>query len=323
MPATRFRTTVWTLLVIALAASSVGALLLELYDLMPMQTAMFAITVPAMVLIAVIALVPVKHLEPIQDRIRVGVLGGLLGTIGYDVFRIPFAYFGMRVFAPISSYGLLGLGAGQSSNLTVTVGWLYHLSNGLTFGIAYALVASRRSRWLGVLFGIGLEAAAFLSPFTGRYGLTGKWFAITVAFLAHVAYGLPLGVVVEKFDRVAAFMREGRMRTAVAVLVPALLIVLYIQPWSSSDGERLAGELASESGVPTAVVVGDRWEPEWLRVSPGGCVTIVNNLDVEFESELGPVEPDATTRLCPSDEGAIRVKLNDRPYSGGFVYVDR
>lgn len=323
MQPTRATTGVITLLAMALAAGSIAALLLELYDVIPMETALWTVTLPATVGLVILAIMPLPSLGEVQDRIRVGVLGGLAGTIGYDVFRIPFAYFGMRVFAPISSYGLLGLDAGQSSPLTTTAGWLYHLSNGLTFGIIYALVAARRSRWWAVLWGVGLEVVAFLSPFTGRYGLSGKWFAITVALLAHIAYGLPLGVIVEKFDATLAFLRRGRYRTALVVLVPAAAIILYVQPWSVSSDQRAAADLAEQSGTPTAVVVGDRWEPEWLRIRPGECVDIVNETGVSFESDLGPVAGTGTTALCPDDDGVHRVKLDDEPYSGGFIYVDR
>jgi hypothetical protein len=321
--APRLRIGVYYIVALALATGSIAALLLELYDTLPMETAILVITLPFLLLLAGLTVLRAANLTSIQDRVRVGVIAGLVGTIGYDLIRIPFAYFGMRVFAPISSYGLLGMGAGQSSPLTTTVGWLYHLSNGLTFGIIYALAMARRNRWWGVLFGVGLEAAAFLGPFTDRYGLNGTWFAISVAFLAHIAYGLPLGVVVEKFDRVAAFLKAGRWRTGAAVFVPTLAIILYMQPWSVTADQRLAADLSGASGTPTAVVVGDRWEPEWLRIHPGECVDIVNGRNVSFESDLGTVSASTTTQLCPVDEGAHRVKLDDEPFSGGFIYVDR
>lgn len=76
-----------------------------------------------------------------------GVVGGLLGIIGYDLFRIPFAALGLRLFAPIESYGELLLNADSSSPLTDFAGWGYRFANGLGFGIFYAAVALGRRWW--------------------------------------------------------------------------------------------------------------------------------------------------------------------------------
>ena len=77
-----------------------------------------------------------------------------MGTIGYDLFRLPFVASGLRVLAPIDSYGVLLLDAHTSSPLSGFAGWVYHFSNGIGFGIAYAAVALGRRRWYWAVAGL-------------------------------------------------------------------------------------------------------------------------------------------------------------------------
>ena len=65
----------------------------------------------------------------LQAVLVTGTVGGLVGTIGYDLFRVPFVASGLRVLAPIDSYGVLLLDARTSSPLSGFAGWVYHFSN--------------------------------------------------------------------------------------------------------------------------------------------------------------------------------------------------
>ena len=123
-------------LVLGLCATSVGALLADLYGLMPMDQFARWVTGPGLLLLIALASRTVPSYQNLQRRIRLGAVAGVAGTIAYDVFRIPFALAGQRIFAPIFSYGLLIDGGGMSSPWTDLLGWLFHLSNGVTFGIA-------------------------------------------------------------------------------------------------------------------------------------------------------------------------------------------
>ena len=67
----------------------------------------WAITVPSLMGLVVIGCWRSPKLVELQKRIRVGVFGGVIGTIGYDLIRLPFAVGGTRVFVPIDTYGLL------------------------------------------------------------------------------------------------------------------------------------------------------------------------------------------------------------------------
>jgi hypothetical protein len=71
-----------------------------------------------------------------------------------------------------------------------------------------------------------------------------------------------------------------------------------------------------------AVVARDRFEPEWLRIDAGQCVTIENRSGTRFQTAHGEVAPTGPSRLCFARPGVYRVKLGPRAYSGGFVYVN-
>jgi hypothetical protein len=306
---------------VTLAGGSIAALLADMYGIAAMTTVFWFVSLPSMVLLTILANTPRVDTEA-RERIRVGAVAGVIGTIGYDIVRVPFALAGQRVFAPIDSYGVLIADAQASSGVTSTLGWLYHLSNGGTFAIAYAAVMARQ-RWpWGIVWALTLETAAVLSPFGARYGLSGQAVPIVIAYGAHVFYGYPVGRVVQDLDDASATLhRLGRHSVAVILVASITLVIGWHRPWSRSP-EELAAARLSTADVPAAIVVRDRFEPEWLRVRTGGCVLVDNRSDTPFETPYGNVAPATTSALCFSQDGALRVRLGPKPYSGGFVYVD-
>ena len=94
---------------------------------------------------------------------------------GPDWLRLP-------LFKVFPRFGAMILGepfdaTTTDSQFTLTahlVGWVYHFSNGITFGVMYmALVgdASRRSWLWAVLFATGLELAMLFTPYTTFFGI--------------------------------------------------------------------------------------------------------------------------------------------------------
>ncbi|MDQ1712105.1 MAG: hypothetical protein QOE45_1555 [Frankiaceae bacterium] len=279
------------------------------YGLGSFRAWFLATTVPALVALAVIS----WRATGLRALVATGAAGGVLGTIGYDVFRVPFAVSGVRLFAPIESYGVLLTGAHSSRPVTAFAGWCYHLSNGVGFGIAYGLLMRGRSRWWGVLWGLVLETATVVTPFATMYGLRGKWDLIGIAYAAHVFYGLPLGYVVEKASPLPALKMIG---------VGVVAIAVWLRPWSvpgsTREGERVAPG-------PSAVVREGRFHPGWLRVPKGGCAAIRNDDDRAYDlpKQHATLAPGTTTTVCFGTVGVLRVRTSTEPYSGGFVIVER
>jgi hypothetical protein len=307
--------------VFVVSGGSIAALLADVFGIAPMHQVFWLASVPSMVLLAVLAAAPRFDAE-LRKRIRVGAVAGALGTVGYDLVRIPFALAGQRVFAPIESYGVLIADASASSGPTSTLGWLYHLSNGVTFGVAYAtLMARRRWPW-GIGWGLLLESVAVFSPFAARYGLAGQAVPIAIAYGAHVFYGYPVGRVVQDLDRAEELLRRwGRHSVAVILVSAVVFLVGWQRPWSSTPVEREAAQLSTPA-APVTIVLRDRFEPEWLRIRAGACVVVDNRSASRFTTPQGVVEPGTRSTLCFDRPGAYRVRLGPRPYSGGFVYVE-
>ncbi|HEY3241484.1 MAG TPA: hypothetical protein VGL92_18125 [Acidimicrobiia bacterium] len=281
---------------------SVVALLAWVYGVASFQRAFLAVGVPSLVVLGSLAW-RARRSPALADLLAAGAVGGLLGTFAYDLFRIPFVVAGFRVLAPIDSYGVLLLGASESSPWTGGAGWAFHLLNGVGFGIVYAALARRERRhWAwAVAWAMVLETATVVTPFARVYGIAGHADLLLLAFAAHVAYGVPLGLVVARGLPSA--------RTAAGAVAGALVaLVAWQHPWSSPAPDR-AGRAAAG---PSTMVVSDRFRPEWVRIRPGACVTLLR-------------DGSATRELCPAGQPAPRVvrhKVGDKPFSGGFVLID-
>src|SRR5262249_119083 len=147
------------------------------------------------------------------DRIRgdgdlwrgllIGATAGLVAAVAYDVFRLPFVFARewqltsvvppMNLFKGFPPFGamILGEALGQSSYPLAAhlVGWTYHFSNGLTFGVMYvALIgdARRRSWWWAVLLATGLELGMLLTPYPRFFGIPLTTLFIGVTLTAHL-----------------------------------------------------------------------------------------------------------------------------------------
>lgn len=308
-----------------LALLPVAPLLAWVYGVGPFALWCRAVTLPALVLlVALCAWARRDSADPELARlIRVGAIGGLLGTAAYDVVRIPVELTGRKVFAPIDSYGVLLMNARSSDAWTGIAGWAFHTTNGVCFGIAFAVVASRRPVPWAIAWAMILESVAVFSPFARQYGLTGKWDLIAIAYGAHVAYALPLGWAARdpvlfdrRLDEITPFAATGMLVAA------GVALVLWQHPWTTPADDR-AGERVAAGA--SAVIRGGDFHPVWLRVPAGGCATVRNDDDASHRlGDVGVVIAGGTTaRVCPEGDGLHRLKLDGTPNTGGWVIVDR
>jgi hypothetical protein len=72
------------------------------------------------------------------------------------------------------------------------LGWLYHSSNGISFGLMYAALAVPPGPLTAVAWGLSLEGAMLLTPYAEVFGYQrdARFMAITIG--SHACYGLTL-----------------------------------------------------------------------------------------------------------------------------------
>ena len=135
------------LLILILCLPSGGILLLKAYGIDQMFNSVYYLFLPSIVILFGVLFFCYKNKLEAYKLIILGAFAGLIGTFGYDLVRIPFMLMGSRIFVPINMYGMWISDSTISSEFTDTVGWLYHFSNGITFGIMYTLFMKGRSFW--------------------------------------------------------------------------------------------------------------------------------------------------------------------------------
>lgn len=316
------------LLVVVAACGSVFPLLAWVYGLGSFATWGAGVGLPLVLAVTGFAAVLTRtgRWPATRRAVRAGALGGLLGTLGYDLFRVPFVHLlGLGLLAPIDSYGVLLLDASSSSAWTGLAGWGYHTANGVGFGVAYAVLLRGRHWGCGLAWAMLLETATVVSPFATTYALRGPdgvhWLPIALAYAAHVPYGIAVGKAGQHADLVDARAREV-VRSPVAVALAAVVVGLVVWHAPLSPDARVQTGRDVADGA-SAVIVRDRFFPQWLRVPPGGCVVVRNDDGVLHRLAGGtPVEPGETVQECFPDAGVRRVKVDDAPFSGGYVIVD-
>jgi hypothetical protein len=249
----------------------VGALLAKVYGVSSMKTATLAVALPCCVgLILIGAWASHAGKKQLASALEIGFVGGLLGTIAYDLSRLPFSLAGQRIFAPISAYGIWILDASSSTRFTEVTGWTYHFSNGITFGVMYALFMRERHWGWGTAWGLMLETIALLTPFATIFGLSHNYSAIAIAYFGHVFYGLPLGWLVYRWGETREQLQTTSFWTKLMLFVfasGAVAWILFSPKNVNRDARAVEGEFYVES---------QRLNPDWLRIERGQQVDIYN-----------------------------------------------
>jgi hypothetical protein len=186
-------------IVFTLAATSIWCLLGQMYGLWPMGWFALAVFVPSFCVLMLLAL---------HDRWRgdgrlyrgvmIGLAGGLLATVAYDLFRVPFVYAGLPLFKVFPMFGAMILGTSDTGLPAAhAVGWAYHFSNGATFGVMYVTMVGEelRRRWpMAVVFAVGLELAMLFTTYPATFGIRVGAAFVAVTLAAHLIFGVTLGL---------------------------------------------------------------------------------------------------------------------------------
>ena len=194
----------WTLreraVAFTLAATSIWCLLVELYGWFSMRAFAVCVFGPATALLVVLA---------IKQRWRaalIGAVAGLAAAVAYDVFRLPFVYskaWGLTGFVPalplfkvFPMFGAMLLGTSSTTPAAHVIGWIYHFSNGLTFGVMFAAMVGSDFRgrwWWAILLAVGLELAMLFTPYPQAFGIKVGAAFVAVTLTAHLIFGVVMG----------------------------------------------------------------------------------------------------------------------------------
>lgn len=210
----------WTLpgrlIAFMLAAASIWCLLADFYGLCPMKTFTIYVFVPATLVLVLMAVFDrVSGDGRLFRAVMIGGVAGLVAAIAYDMFRLPFVFARplridaivppLNLFKVFPRFGAMIMGQPIEqpaySLPAHLIGWTYHFSNGVTFGIMYtALVgdASRRHWQWAIAFAVGVELAMLYSPYARVFSipLTGTFVPVTL--VAHAIFGIAMGLTARR-----------------------------------------------------------------------------------------------------------------------------
>src|SRR5207244_11985182 len=113
----------------------------------------------------------------------------------------------MKLFKVSPRFGatILGQPIEQSSySLAAQIlGWLYHFSNGATFGVMYlAMIGdTTRRHWAwAVLMALALELGMLLTPYPHIFNFPVNTRFVMVTVAAHAIFGIILGLAVQRLS---------------------------------------------------------------------------------------------------------------------------
>jgi hypothetical protein len=167
--------------------------------------------IPSVILIFVLIIFArIMKYDSIGKQITNGIKAGMAGTVGLEVIReIGFRMWWMPGDMP-KLLGVLLLnrfadGPGFWSNVA---GWAYHFWNGAAFGIIFSLIFGQGKLRMALVYALLIGTGFMISPATkalgiGIFGLQYKngYQFLTTVYLAHIAFGMILGLVTNKLNR--------------------------------------------------------------------------------------------------------------------------
>jgi hypothetical protein len=130
-------------------------------------------------------------------RLRVGLLAGLAATAAYDAARFGIVSALSLSFKPFHALGVFGemlVGSDAPPGAIAAAGIAYHVTNGVTFSIAYTLLFRRPSVWTALLWAAMLEAF-MITLYPGWLDVKRVDELAFVSILGHIAFGLTLGAI--------------------------------------------------------------------------------------------------------------------------------
>lgn len=210
-PASSIKEIILTTLALIPAAVGANVLVVALTPGMPTMDVLTQYTLlPSIVLFLLVAIAARRlRLERLSNRIWTGVWVGIVSTAALDVIRLPGFLIGWMPGNMPRMFGVLILDqmALGPSDLSDIIGGLYHYWVSACFGLTYTLLVGRTRWWGGVIWGLIIEIGMMTTPpmviamDTGYFGLKNGFGVLGVSLTAHIAYGIVLGLLLERYTK--------------------------------------------------------------------------------------------------------------------------
>lgn len=165
---------------------------------------------PSIALLIIVSIVARRlQLDRLTNRIWTGVWVGTVSTAALDVIRLTGFSLGWmpgnmpRMFG-VLIFDQMALGPDDLSDF---VGSLYHYWVSACFGLTYTLLIGRTRWWGGLIWGLIIEVGMMTTPpmvvamDTGYFGLKQGFGVLGVSLIAHVSYGIVLGLLLERYTK--------------------------------------------------------------------------------------------------------------------------
>jgi hypothetical protein len=192
---------------VILAGLSGAALLSETFGPEPMRVSVPLIVLPGTLLLTGMVFAGSHRfgeLERFADRAIDGAKWGLVATVAYDIIRpllmVIFRYH-FNPYRAMPVFGSLITDQPKTAAVAITVGWVYHFWNGLSFGVMFALIRPRGGPLAGFIWAMTLQGFMMWAyPTLLKLRLDNPGFMMA-GLVGHSVWGLTLGASLRRWGR--------------------------------------------------------------------------------------------------------------------------
>lgn len=162
----------------------------------------WVIWVPSLIVLALVWVYSHKNFPALANRIWAGLGAGAVATLALDTFRQLGVIHGWLPMDTVQLFGKMILGPQSPELAWTTAGLAYHFLNGASFGAFYAIIWGK-AHWMwavawALLVELGMMTLPPMAPTVGLFGSqTGSPALFLITLVAHVAYGVMLGLLVQ------------------------------------------------------------------------------------------------------------------------------
>jgi hypothetical protein len=186
----------------------------------------------------------------------------------------------------------------------------------------YALFMRGRHWAWAVLWAFTLETIAVTCPFGRVFSLSGNYPALAIAYFGHVAYGIPLGWLVYRWNQTVRWLSTVPKPVAWS---------LWLLAGAATAGPLVspaARERDARAAPGTFRIEGHRLNPHWLRIERGDSIEFFNpglgpaTIAARGQPELD-VAADEKQQMSFPGTGVypVHVKTKSRSHSS-FILVE-